>query len=91
MYIFDEPDSSLDIFRQKEMVEIIKQFTQNKIGLYVSHKINHANEIANIIMVLEDGMLIEIGSHKELIANKQKYFRLYEESLNREKVNKPLF
>ena len=44
MYIFDEPDSSLDIFRQKEMVEIIKQFTQNKIGLYVSHKINHANE-----------------------------------------------
>lgn len=87
MYIFDEPDSSLDIFRQKEIVELIKQVTQNKIGLYVSHKISLANEIANIIMVLEDGMITEIGSHKELIANKQKYSQLYKEALKQEKVN----
>lgn len=47
----------------------------------MSHKINYVNEIADVIMVLEDGMITEIGSHKELIANKQKYFQLYTETI----------
>ena len=71
----------MDVFRQREIIELIKHYTQKKIGIYVSHKINYVNEIADVIMVLEDGMITEIGSHKELIANKQKYFQLYTETI----------
>lgn len=80
IYIFDEPDASLDVFRQREIVNVIKEAANEKIGIYVSHKINYVNEVADKIIVLENGVITEKGTHRELLKKRGKYFQLYEVS-----------
>lgn len=80
VYLFDEPDASLDIFRQKEIIRLFKSAMKNKIGIYVSHKIHFVNELADKIFIIQEGRITEVGSHKELLNKKGYYYRLYKEA-----------
>lgn len=81
VYIFDEPDASLDIFRQKEIIELFKTIMKHKIGIYVSHKINFVNELADRMIVIQDGEITEMGTHKELMDKGGFYHQLYMEAM----------
>lgn len=80
VYLFDEPDASLDVFRQKEIIRLFKSAMKNKIGIYVSHKIHFVNELADKIFIIQEGRITEVGSHKELLNKKGYYYRLYKEA-----------
>lgn len=63
LYILDEPDASLDIFRQEELIETYKNTFKSAIRIFITHKVNYAKEMGEKIYVLEKGEILESGSH----------------------------
>lgn len=80
--ILDEPDASLDILKQKELIKIYKNEIENIISIFISHKVDYVHLIANHIYVLEKGDIVEHGSHEELLNIKGKYYKLFVESIH---------
>lgn len=74
LVVLDEPDSSLDIKKQNELIKIYKKEMENKISIYVSHKIEYVNLVADNIYVLSDGYIIEKGTHSSLVEKHGEYF-----------------
>lgn len=80
LVVLDEPDSSLDIKKQNELIKIYKKEMKNKISIYVSHKIEYVNLVSDTIYVLSNGHIIEKGTHSSLVKNQGEYFELLEKS-----------
>lgn len=74
--ILDEPTASLDPMAEQEIFNQFDRLRNNKTTVFVSHRLSSAT-IADKILVIDDGNLIEIGSHSELMARKGKYFELF--------------
>ena len=64
LYIFDEPTSALDKTSKETMNEII--FNISGTVIFITHELSIAQR-ADKILVLQNGQLVEIGSHKELL------------------------
>ena len=77
LYILDEPDASLDIFRQEELIETYKNTFKSAIRIFITHKVNYAKEMGEKIYVLEKGEILESGSHTELLNDKGKYYKMF--------------
>ena len=80
--IFDEPTASLDPSAEKEMYQNLQKIigTSNKGRgcIFISHRLASA-KMADIIFVLNEGRIIEKGSHDELIKNGGLYSKMYKE------------
>ncbi len=74
--ILDEPTASLDPLAEDAVFEQFAKSGRDKITLLVSHRLSGAT-VADRIIVLEEGRLIEYGSHKELIEKKGRYYTLF--------------
>ena len=77
VYILDEPDASLDINKQYELMNIYKNIMKNKIGIYVTHKVNYAQYFSDYIYVIDYGIIKEKGTHNELLINSTIYKNLF--------------
>nr|WP_317284107.1 ATP-binding cassette domain-containing protein [uncultured Sellimonas sp.] len=71
LFVLDGPDASLDVLKQKEMIKIYEQVIENKISIYISHKVDYVHLIANCIYVLVNGEIVEYGEHKQLLNRKE--------------------
>lgn len=76
MYILDEPTAALDPSAEYTFFKNFKSNIINKIGVFVTHRFSNV-KIADNIFVLKDGILIENGSHKELMNKGNEYAKLY--------------
>lgn len=77
LLILDEPTANLDPEAEYNLFQTIKKFRKNRTTVYISHRFNTVRA-ADRIMVMEDGKVIEMGSHEELMRIKDgKYHRLY--------------
>lgn len=65
LYIFDEPSSALDIISENRMNEVMMSST-NKTMIFISHRLSTV-VMADKIIVLQQGKLVESGNHEELI------------------------
>ncbi len=84
IYIFDEPTTNLDIMKEKEAIELFKEHTKDHISIMISHRLSHT-KLVNRIIVMDEGRIIEKGSHKELIEKDTLYKKMYEKQVKRYK------
>ncbi len=74
--ILDEPTASLDAIAEQEIFNQFDRLRQDKTTIFVSHRLSSAT-LADQIIVLENGQLIEQGDHRALMEQKGKYFELF--------------
>ncbi len=74
--ILDEPTASLDPMAEQEVFRQFDTLRHNKTTLFVSHRLSSAT-VANRVLVMKDGALIENGTHEELMARKGEYYTLF--------------
>jgi ATP-binding cassette subfamily B protein len=80
-YVFlDEATNSLDSHNEKVIVENLEEFFFGKTVVIIAHRLSTVKN-ADQIVVLKDGEIIEIGSHKELIGRKGAYHELVKDQL----------
>lgn len=76
-YILDEPNAALDTVSEKEVFEQFFERSRDKIGVYISHRLNAA-KMADKIIVMDGGSVAAIGKHEELLAHCAVYQKLYQ-------------
>lgn len=76
----DEPTASLDPISEVKLYSQIKQAFDDKTVIFVSHRVGFAN-LAERILFVNDGEIVEDGSHKELMKKKGFYYTFYNEQL----------
>jgi len=74
--ILDEPTSALDARAETEAFDRFIKLTEGKTAVIISHRFSTVR-IADRIMVLKDGAVLEIGTHEELIENNKLYAELF--------------
>ncbi len=74
--ILDEPTASLDPMAEQEIFSQFDQLRADKTTIFVSHRLSSAT-IADQILVLEYGEVVENGSHAELMERRGKYYELF--------------
>lgn len=77
IYIYDEPNASLDIVSERFVLNELYKEMRSKITILIIHRFNYMVEKANKIIVLENGKIRESGTHEELLKNRALYFKLY--------------
>ena len=74
--LLDEPTASLDPKSEEEIFRTINGYSKDKMIIFISHRLCNS-KIADNIILLESGEIVESGTHAELIAKKGKYSELY--------------
>ena len=77
--IFDEPTASLDADSESEIKKSIAKLTPGRISFVVTHRLSTVLA-ADKILFISNGKIQESGSHKELLAKKGQYFKMYSEN-----------
>ena len=77
LLILDEPTSALDARAEYNVFERFAELTKGKTAVLISHRFSTVR-MADRILVLEKGELIEIGSHEELLIKGGRYAELFD-------------
>ncbi len=77
LLILDEPTAALDARSEYEVFEHFAELTAGKMALFISHRFSTVR-MADRIVVLADGQIIEDGSHQQLMALGGQYAEMFE-------------
>lgn len=76
IYIFDEATSNIDVESEECIMKVIQKLSRTKTILLISHRLANVTASDRIDM-LEDGKIIESGTHEELMKKGGAYWKLY--------------
>jgi ATP-binding cassette subfamily B protein len=76
LLILDEPTAALDARAEHDVFLRFAELTKGKTAILISHRFSTVR-MADRILVIENGKMQEIGSHKELLANNGRYAELF--------------
>ena len=74
--ILDEPTAALDARAEYEVFQRFAELTKGKSAVLISHRFSTAR-LADRILVLDKGTVLETGTHAELLAKKGRYAELF--------------
>ncbi len=74
--ILDEPTAALDPLAEEEVFRRFYKLSEGKLALFVSHRLSGAT-LADRILVVGEGRVLENGTHLELMERKGHYYRLF--------------
>lgn len=77
LLILDEPTSALDARAEYQVFERFTELTRAKMAVLISHRFSTVR-MADRIVVLDKGEIVEIGSHEELLAKGGRYAELFQ-------------
>lgn len=75
--ILDDCFSSVDVDTETEILQRLREVFRKRTNLVVSHRIPVVR-LADMIVFMEDGKIIELGSHPELMSQRGRYAKFYE-------------
>ncbi|MFB5773555.1 ABC transporter ATP-binding protein [Clostridioides difficile] len=76
--VLDEATSALDNISQKDLLKSMKKFLNNKIVIIIAHRLSTIKD-SDKIFVINNGEIIESGSHKDLVSQNGYYCNLLED------------
>jgi ATP-binding cassette, subfamily B, heavy metal transporter len=76
IFFFDEATSALDTSTEKEIQKNLENLSKDKTTLIIAHRLSTAANADNII-VLDQGAIVEQGTHQSLLLKKGKYFEMW--------------
>ena len=86
IYIFDEPTSNIDLRTEKMIQRIIDKISKNSTVIIIAHRLSTIKN-ANRIAVINEGELVELGNHDELMSIPSgQYKALYEMQFKKEEA-----
>lgn len=88
-YIFDEPSAALDADAEDRVLRNFADISEDKTGIIISHRLS-SSRMANKIIVLDDGVIAETGSHEELLSKGGIYAKLFTMQKNKYTVGQAL-
>ncbi|MEH7494067.1 ABC transporter ATP-binding protein [Neobacillus niacini] len=74
--ILDDTTSALDMETELRIQRTLKSFLNEKTCFIIAHRISSVKD-ADLILVMENGTIIERGNHKELLAKKGNYYKVF--------------
>ena len=74
--ILDEPSSSLDAMAEADVFNFFNAICENKGGILISHRLSGVMSVDEIILI-ENGHIIEKGTHRQLIEKNNRYAELF--------------
>ena len=74
--ILDEPTASLDPMAEQDIFNRFNELRKDKTSIFISHRLSSAT-LADTILVMENGEIVEKGSHKELMKTGGRYYELF--------------
>lgn len=74
--VLDEPTASLDALAEQEIYNQFDRLRKGKTTIFVSHRLSSA-VLADRIIVLENGSVIEEGTHRQLMQKQGKYYQMF--------------
>jgi ATP-binding cassette subfamily B multidrug efflux pump len=83
--ILDDALSAVDTKTENTILNSMKRIMQNRTSIIISHRVSSA-KLANKIIVLHDGEIIEEGTHENLLMKKGAYQELYEKQMQVDEV-----
>ena len=75
--ILDEATSSIDTRTELHIEDALFNVMKGRTSFIIAHRLNTIRE-ADTIMVIDQGHIVEKGSHEQLMAERGSYFRMYE-------------
>ncbi|MBW4601272.1 MAG: peptidase domain-containing ABC transporter [Calothrix sp. FI2-JRJ7] len=78
LLILDEATSALDYQFEQEVCRNLREVFHKKTVFFITHRLNTVKN-ADIIIIMDRGAIAEIGTHKELMAMKGRYYCLYQQ------------
>ncbi len=89
IFILDEATSSIDTKTEQLIQSAIETVLHGRTSFIIAHRLSTIRH-ADIILVIDDGKIVESGSHEELMAAKGAYYRLYTRQFEEEKMQSVL-
>lgn len=74
--ILDEATSNVDTRTEKHIQDAMLKLMENRTSLIIAHRLSTIHD-ADIIVVMDEGHIVEAGNHKELLNKMGRYYKLY--------------
>ncbi len=74
--ILDEATSNVDTRTEKAIQDAMHRIMQGRTSIVIAHRLSTIRD-SDIIVVMDNGEIVESGNHEELLAKKGKYYELY--------------
>ncbi len=77
LLVLDEPTAALDPLVESELYERYRRFSEGRTTVFISHRLA-STRFCDRILLMEDGVVAETGTHEELLAGEGRYAWMFE-------------